>query len=391
MAGGLSKERLARLRPALAGAVERGEVAGIVALAARGADVHVDAVGVQDLVGKAPMRRDSIFRIASMTKPITAVAAMMLVEEGRLRLDEAVDRWLPELADRKVLKTLGGALDDTVPAARPISLRDLLTFRAGWGLTMAPPGTYPIQKALAEVGLAPGPTPPSLAPDQVMQAFAKLPLLHQPGTRWHYHTAYDALAVLIARVAGQPFEHVLAERIFAPLGMKDTGYAVPAEKQDRLAIAYGRDGAGKLTPDESAGASVTPGGGSGLYSTVDDYLAFGRMMLNFGAHGGTRLLARPTVEVMTTDQITPEEKAASPFIPGEGRGWGFGVATVNRRDGIAAVPGAYGWAGGYGTTWLSDPAEAMVSIVMTQRLMNSPDDMALNETVQTLSYQAIDD
>lgn len=197
--------------------------------------------------------------------------------------------------------------------------------------------------------------------------------------------------MLIARVAGEPFERFLEERIFAPLGMKDTGFAVPAEKQDRLATAYGRDGAGKLTPDKSAGASVTPGGGSGLYSTVDDYLAFGRMMLNFGAHGGTRLLARPTVEVMTTDQITPEEKAASPFIPGEGRGWGFGVATVNRRDGIAAVPGAYGWAGGYGTTWLSDPAEAMVTIVMTQRLMNSPDDMALNETVQTLSYQAIDD
>lgn len=176
VAGGLSKERLGRLRPVLAGHVERGEVAGMVALAARGADVHVEAVGVQDLAGKAPMARDSIFRIASMTKPITAVAAMMLVEEGRIRLDEAVDRWLPELGDRRVLKTLGSALDDTVPAERPISLRDLLTFRAGWGLTMAPPGTYPIQKALADAGLAPGPNPPSLAPDQVMRAFAKLPL-----------------------------------------------------------------------------------------------------------------------------------------------------------------------------------------------------------------------
>lgn len=391
MAGGLSKERLGRLRPVLGSTVERGEVAGIVALAARGADVHVEAAGFQNLAARAPMRRDSIFRIASMTKPVTAVAAMMLVEEGLIRLDDAVDRWLPELKDRRVLKSLAGALDDTVPAERPISLRDLLTFRAGWGLTMAPPGTYPIQQALVDAGLAPGPNPPALSPDQVMRAFAGLPLLHQPGERWHYHTAYDALAVLIARVAAQPFDRFLEERIFAPLGMRDTGFAVPAEKQARLATVYGRDKTGKLSPDEEAGASVTPGGGSGLYSTVDDYLAFGRMMLNFGAHGGTRLLARPTVEAMTTDQITAAQKAASPFIPGEGRGWGFGVATVNRRDGIAAVPGAYGWAGGYGTTWLTDPAERMVSVVMTQRLMNRPDDMALNETVQTLSYQAIDD
>jgi CubicO group peptidase (beta-lactamase class C family) len=188
--GGLSKTRLSRLHDVMAGFVERGEVPGLVALVSRRGEVHVEALGMKALGGSDPIRRDTIFRIASMTKPITAAAAMILVEECKLRLDDPVDRLLPELADRRVLKRLDGPLDDTEPAKRPITLRDLLTFRMGFGIAMAPPGTYPIQTAVDELSLGQGAPQPSLppAPDEWMRRFGTLPLMHQPGEKWMYHT-----------------------------------------------------------------------------------------------------------------------------------------------------------------------------------------------------------
>ena len=238
--GGLSRARLAGMHDVMAGYVGRGEVPGLVTLVSRRGEVHVDAIGMKALGGSEPMRRDTIFRIASLTKPITAAAAMILVEECRLRLDEPVDRLLPELADRKVLKRIDGPLDDTVPAKRPITVRDLLTFRMGFGIIMEPPDTYPIQRAVSELLLGQGMPNPSTppAPDEWIRRLGTLPLLHQPGEKWMYHTGSDVLGVLIARASGQPLETFLRERIFGPLGMKDTGFSVPAAKIDRLATSY---------------------------------------------------------------------------------------------------------------------------------------------------------
>jgi CubicO group peptidase (beta-lactamase class C family) len=398
--GGLSRARLGRLRAAMAGYVERGEVAGVVTLLSRRGAVHAEAIGAQDLATGMPIRRDTIFRIASMTKPVTAAAAMILVEEAKLRLDEPVDRWLPELADRRVLRRIDGPLDEAVPANRPITLRDLLTFRLGFGAVMAPPDRYPIQAAMAEAGLAPGPEPSSLTPDAWMQRLGGLPLMHQPGEQWMYHTGSDILGVLIARAAGMSLEDFLQTRIFAPLGMEDTAFSVPEGKLDRLATCYRTEAeTGRLAVfDEARGGRwahppAFPSGGGGLVSTADDFLAFGRMMLHRGRHGAERLLARPTVELMTTDQLTPAQKAVSPFVPGfwDLRGWGFGLSVITRRDDVAWSPGSFGWDGGFGTSCYSDPHEDMVGILLIQRMMTSPVPGDLYTDFWTLAYQAIDD
>jgi CubicO group peptidase (beta-lactamase class C family) len=398
--GGFSRARLGRLTDALRAYVDSGAVAGAVGLICRHDEVHAEVVGVQDLDAGTPMRRDTIFRLASVTKPIAAAAAMILVEETKLCLDEPVDRHLPELANRRVLRSLDSRIDDTVPAHRPITLRDLLTFRLGFGAIMAPPGTYPIQQAVADAGLAPGPGLSTLTPDDWMARLGSLPLMHQPGERWMYHTGFDVLGVLIARAAGQPLDTFMAERISAPLGMLDPGFEVPLAKMDRFATCYRTDEAtGKLAVwDEARGgqwsrAPVFPGAGGGLVATADDCLAFGRMMRDLGRYGTGRLLARSTVQAMTTDQLTPAQKAASPFVPGfwDNTGWGFGVAITLHRNGPTSVPGQYGWIGGTGTTLRIDPQEGIVAVLLTQRLMRSADDTKIGDDFLALTYQAIDD
>ena len=241
MSPGFSATRLANLHETLSRHVAGGDVPGLVALVSRHGETHVEAIGMQAVGGSVPMKRDTIFRISSMTKPITAAATMILVEECRLRLDEPVDRLLPELADRRVLRSLEGPLDDTVPAHRPISVRDLLTFRSGHGAVMVWPAKYPIQKAAEAAGVAPGPDQLDIPPDEFMKRLGSLPLIHQPGERWLYHTGSDVLGVLIARASGQDFGTFLEERLFGPLGMKDTGFSVPAGKLDRLTSAYRMD------------------------------------------------------------------------------------------------------------------------------------------------------
>ncbi len=394
--GGLSAHRLARIAPALRGRVERGEASGLVALVARRETVHVETVGTQDLTSGIPMRRDTIFRIASMTKPVLAAAAMILVEETHIALDDAVERWLPEMKGRRVLRTIDSPLDDTVPARRPITLRDRLTFRLGLGAVMAPPGSYPIQAAMADLGVAPGPDQLAFSPDEFMARIARLPLMHQPGEKWMYHTGIDVLGVLIARVAEMPLEAFLRQRIFTPLGMKDTAFSVPEQTIDRLATCYARAEADRLAVwDAQRGGRYAhpPAFPSFLVSTADDYLAFASMLLGKGRYRGERILARPTVELMMTDQLTPEQKAVSAFVPGfwDSRGWGFGGAVSTRRDAVAASPGSYGWTGGFGTSFVADPAEDMVAILLLQRLMRSADDLAINQQFLTLAYQAIDD
>ena len=402
MSGGFSEPRLARMRDVMRGHVENGNVPGLVTLLCRHGEVHVDAIGTRALGGSQPMRRDTIFRIASMTKPITAVAAMILVEECKLRLDEPLDRLLPELANRRVLRNIDGPLDDTVPAKRPLTLRDLLTFRMGMGIVFGPPGASPILKAIQElqiVGFGPPDQASPLTPDEWLRRLGTLPLMYQPGERWMYNTGSYVLGVLIARAAGQPFEAFIRERIFEPLGMKDTAFWVPPDKLNRLAASYWvniESGALDLYDgiDDSKWSRppAFPDGGGGLVSTVDDYLAFGRMMLNGGQLGNERILSRLSVETMTTDQLTPQQKAISGLMPGDfdNRGWGFGVLIVTRRDDIFATPGRFGWDGGFGTSWATDPREDMIAILMTQRAQY-PALSPVYLDFWTSTYQSLDD
>jgi CubicO group peptidase (beta-lactamase class C family) len=401
--GGLSVARLDRMRDRLSGYVDRGEVPGLVALVSRHGYVHIDALGTLAADGHGgPVRRESIFRISSMTKPVTAAATMILVEEGQLRLDEPVDRLLPELADRLVLTAPDAPLDETVPAERPITVRDLLTFRMGFGMLMAPPDAYPIlaEAAEREIGLGP-PHPASFPPpDEWLRRLGELPLMYQPGERWLYSTGSEVLGVLIARASGRPFDVFLQERIFAPLGLADTGFFVPEPAMDRFATAYGTDFA--TTQVEVADEPRTgewsrppafPSGAAGLVSTADDYLAFAQMLLGGGRLGDVRVLSRPAVELMVSDQLTAAQKAVSGLAPGffEANGFGFGVAVVTRRDQVGPSTGAYGWDGGMGSVWRNDPAEDMITILLTQQAWPSPVPPPICEDFWTSAYAAIDD
>jgi CubicO group peptidase (beta-lactamase class C family) len=399
--GGFSKARLEHMHDVLASHVQRGSMPGLVSLISRRGETHVEAIGTKAAGAQAPMARDTIFRIASMTKPVTAIAALILVEESVLRLDEPVERFLPELADRKVLKRIDGPIDETVPAVRPITLRDLLTFRFGFGLEAAPPGTFPIVDAFEELLPGGGPPQPALppAPDEWIRRFGTLPLMHQPGERWMYNTGSDVLGVLVARASGVRFDAFLRERIFEPLGMADTGFSVPPDKRGRFATSYAVDfetGALELydAPDGQWSATPAfPSGAGGLVSTVDDFLAFARMLQNGGVLGNDRIVSRPSIETMTTDQLTPEQKAASGIVPGffESHGWGFGVSVVTERVSPSEPIGKYGWDGGLGTTWFNDPSEDLIGILLTQRAWTSPVPPEVCVDFNSSLYAAIDD
>jgi CubicO group peptidase (beta-lactamase class C family) len=402
---GLSRPRLQRLHQALSGHVERQEIAGLVALVSRHDDldhddVHLEVLGKMAVGAPAPMRRDSIFRIASLAKPVTAVAAMMLVEDCKLRLDDSIEPWLPELAKRRVLKSLTSQPDDTVPARRAITVRDLLTYKMGFGSVMAMPDTCPIQRLIREYRIG-GDGPPhpaqAVATDEWVRRLGSLPWLAQPGERWLYHVSGDVLGVLIARVAGKSLGAFLRERIFDPLGMKDTAFHVPAEKADRLASSYRfnretqrldlYDGAA-----DSEWRAVPPfeSGGGGLVSTIDDYFAFCRMMLKKGRHGREHLLSRASVQTMTSDHLTPEQRAgAEPFF-GSHSSWGLGMAVAIRRTEIYMTPGRFGWDGGLGTSAYTDPAEGMIGVLFTQRMIDSPEPPKAFTDFWTLAYAAME-
>ena len=391
---GFSKTRLGRVRDVLAGHVQRGTVPGVVALLSRGGQTHLEQAG--------DVSPDTIFRISSMTKPVTAVAAMILVEECVLRLDDPVDEYLPELASRRVLTRLDAPLSDTVPASRPVTVRDVLTFTLGLGFGQGmwgPPGTVPIMDALTALGQG-MPAPAGFPdPDEWLRRLGELPLICQPGERWLYNTGSDVLGVLIARASGQPFEEFLRERIFTPLGMADTGFSVPAGSLNRLPAEYLTDpGSGAPVlydpPDgQWATPPAFPSGAAGLVSTVDDYAAFASMLAGGGAYQGVRILSRPSVTLMTSDQLTDAQKAVSGLAPGDfdNMGWGFGVSVVTRRTSLYHSAGTYGWSGGLGTTWVNDPAEDLVLLMMTQRAWASHLPPTICRDFWTAAYQALDD
>lgn len=403
---GFSETGLQRMRDVLARHVESGKIPGLVALVSRNGETHVEAIGTMHHDGGAPMRRDTIFRMASTSKPVTMAAAMVLLDECRLRLDDVVDPWLPELADRRVLKRADGPLDDTVPARRPITVRDLLTSTFGLGMDMTSLGT-PIMNAIFEQGLTPDLPEPMPEPDEWMRRLGTLPLMHQPGERWQYHISNDLIGVLVARVTGQSFETFLRERIFDPLGMKDTGFHVPADKIDRLPPLYAPNPqTGEFTVwDEAEGGRYSQppafqGGGGGLCSTVDDYHAYFQMLLNQGMHGNERILSRPAVELMTTNRLTPEQQAARhamatnnvhiSFGQGQHGGWGFGMAVRTYRGDYAPI-GQFGWDGGSGTSTYADPNNQLTGILLTQVGMSTPDSARLIHDFWTTVYQAIED
>ena len=397
---GLSKSRLARMHQVLSGYVEREEMPGLVALVSHHDAVHMETLGTLSVGHPAPMKRDTIFRIASLTKPISAVAAMILVEDCKLLLDDSIERWLPELADRRVLRSLSSQLDETVPARRAITVRDLLTYRMGFGSVMAAPDTYPIQRLISEYRIGgDGPPLPAQAPgmEEWLRRLGSLPWLAQPGERWMYQVSADVLGVLIARVSGRSLGTFMRERIFDPLGMKDTGFHVPAEKIERLPTCYRFNYQTDTLDvyDNATNSAWRPeppfeSGGGGLVSTIDDHFAFSRMMLNKGRHGREQIVSRASVELMTSDQLTPEERAGSEIFFGDYRSWGFGMAVEIRRDEIFRTPGRFGWDGGLGTSAYTDPAERMIGILFTQRMMDSPEPPKVFTDFWTLAYGAME-
>ncbi len=366
---------MSELRDVLQKQVIGGSVPGAVGLVAHRDKVEVQAAGFLDVEGTAPMTRDSIFRIASTTKPIIAAATMMLVDDGRIALDDAVATWLPELASPSVVRTPEAAVDDVVPAVRSITVFDLLTFRSGHG--------FPSDFSLPAVALlfqdltqgSPVERSP-LGPDGWMAALSHIPLLHQPGEAWLYNTGSDILGVLIARVSNTPLPVFLAERVFEPLAMVDTEFDVTGAKRDRLTSAYEPNADGGLelsdAPDGTwASPPAFPSGSGGLVSTADDLHAFARMLLAEGTANGRRLLTPTAVRQMTTDHLIQAQRDASTLFL-EGQGWGFGgsvdVAAVDPWNG----QGRYGWVGGTGTAWHITPSTGTISILLTQRAMTGP-------------------
>jgi CubicO group peptidase (beta-lactamase class C family) len=364
----LDRDALTRLDEAMAAHEARADGPEAVAwLVSRGDQVHVGTAG--------DAARDTIFRISSMTKPITAVAALTLVDEGAVALDEPVDRWLPELADRRVLRQPGGPLDDTVPAARAITVDDLLTFRLGLGFdfTGAPQS---VMAALGEQGMGIGPPAPAHVPppDEWMRRIGAVPLERQPGERWLYHIGSEVLGVLIERAAGQPLDAVLRERILEPLGMADTGFSVPAEERHRFGAVHGVDPAtgerSVYDPPDGQWSSRPAflSGGGGLVSTLDDFHAFARMLLA----GGAPVLSSGLVKAMTTDQLTEAQRVESGPSSDGSEGWGYGVGVQVRPDDLGASVGTYGWTGGLGTFWGNDPVKGLIAILLTDQMMTSP-------------------
>ncbi len=368
--------RTSAVHQAMAARVERAEFPGIVTLVARGDDVRVEVIGATAFGGGPPMRRDTIFRIASLTKPVLAAATMILVEDDVIDLEEPIHRLLPELAGQRVLARIDGPLDETVPAHRPVTVEDLLALRNGFGMliepTFNPP--FPIVQAAEELSLALGPPEPRAPhdPDEWIRRFGTLPLMYQPGERWQYNVGTLILGVLLARAARQPLGDLLRERLFEPLGMTETGFWLPAERAAQLPAYYMTDEAtGKLTeqlstpPELWSSPPVFPSGSGGLVSTADEFHAFARMLLRRGVHGGTRLLSEQSVELMTTNRLTPEQIAGAGMLL-EGSGWGLGMGVTVTPQMPGGRPGQYGWSGGYGTTWFNDPHEDLTAIALTQ-------------------------
>ena len=361
--------------------IATGALSGAVTLVWRdGQVVQTTAVGWRDVEAGLPMERDTIFRIASMTKPITSTAALMLIEEGKFALDEPITHWAPEFSEMRVLRSPNGPLDETDPAERPITFDDLLTHRSG--ITYGYFHRGPIAAAYAEA-LGPDIDSP-VAPDDWIAGLAALPLIDQPGAGFHYGCSTDLLGFLVARIEGAPLRDVLKRRIFDPLGMHDTGFTVPPENRDRRARTYGFDEAGRLAKrltfpaflPERPEEMIYVSGGGGLWSTVDDYLAFARMFVG-GVVDGVQLLRPETLALMASNRLTEAQRARAEVMGMSlgGHGYGMGVAVViepERADPLrcGGGVGAVGWPGAYGGWWQADPNDGSVLIFLAHNMVD---------------------
>lgn len=374
---GFSADGLAKIVPTLTPIAEAGDLSGFVTLLFRHGEIaQLNTIGYRDIDKKLPMERDTLFRIASMTKPVTSIAALMLMEEGKFKLSDPITKWAPEFANMKVLKDAQGPLDQTVPAAREITFDDIFTHRSGlaYGFSSLGPIAHEYGRVLGDV------LNNDMTADAWMKALSTLPLLYQPGERFHYSHSTDVLGFLVGRIAGMPFREFLMERIFKPLGMSDTDFYVPAEKRGRAAVVYRMNNEKNvLEPVPFKQYDSAPnfcGGGGGLISTADDYLKFARMMLNKGELNGTRFVKPETVELMCTNRLTPAQREI-PFLGAipmwAGMGFGLGVSVIDAPDKLGFLGkggvGSFGWPGAFGTWWQADPSNDLIMIYLIQNSM----------------------
>ena len=354
-------------------AIDAGLLAGAVTLVWQAGKVlQVNTLGHRDVEARLPMQRDTIFRIASMTKPVTVAAAMALAEEGKFALADPVTAWLPELSNMRVLREPRGALDQTVPARRPITFDDLMTHRSGMAYVFSVLG--PLASAYGKISQRQD-------QDRWLAEVAALPLAHQPGERLTYSHSTDVLGIALSRIEGKPLSQVLSERVFEPLGMTDTGFSIDAAGRRRAATMYKLTAENTLTHDVMGPPPITDppfcAGGAGLFSTVDDYLVFARMLLGGGTVDGVRVLSEESVRTMRTDRLTPEQKQypflGAPFWVGRGFGLNLSVVTDPAKSRQLFGPGGLGtfsWPGAYGTWWQADPSADLILIYLIQ---NFPD------------------
>jgi CubicO group peptidase (beta-lactamase class C family) len=374
---GFSAEGLGKIAPTLTPIVESGDLSGFVTLLFRHGEIaQINTIGHRDIGKKLPMERDTLFRIASMTKPVTSIAALMLMEQGKFSLSDPISKFAPEFKSMRVLKDAEGPLDQTVPAHREITFDDIFTHRSGlaYGFSSLGPIAHEYQRVLGDVLSHEG------SPDEWMRKLATLPLLYQPGERFHYSHSTDVLGFLVGRIAGMPFRDFLMQRIFKPLGMGDTDFYVPPEKRSRAAVVYRMNNEKNvLEPLPFRQYDAPPafcGGGGGLISTADDYLKFARMMLNKGELNGTRLVTPATIELMCTNRLTPEQRAI-PFLGSipmwAGMGFGLGVSVIDAPENLGFLGmggvGSFGWPGAFGTWWQADPANDLIMIYLIQNSM----------------------
>jgi len=383
---GMSSERLTRLGDVFQGYVDDGRIAGAVGMVARhGRLVYVDQWGMRDMAARDPLESGDIFRIFSMTKPITSVAVMMLFEEGRFMLSDPVGNYLPELGRLEVARLSEATSASDIPterARRQMTILDLLRHTSG--LTYGVFSNTAVDQAYREGDVM---TAPTL--EGMVTALGEVPLMYQPGERWNYSLSTDVLGRLVEVVSGQPFDVFLRERIFDPLKMVDTGFSVPPSKRDRLSRLYGHTG-----PNQSLALGDTTGyddsvtrfsGGGGLAGTAADYLRFAQMLLNGGELDGVRLLSPKTVELMTMDHLG--DRPTGFLSPG----WGFGLGfTVRREAGLDGMPGSVGeyyWFGVAGTSFFIDPVEELIGVFMVQ--IRPSRDIAFRNSFRNMVYQAL--
>ncbi|CAN5654562.1 serine hydrolase domain-containing protein [soil metagenome] len=388
---GMSTTRLQRMDAVINDYIAKGRQAGVSVLIARnGRIVYHKAYGQDDMEAKTPLRRDAIVRIASQTKAITSIGAMLLFEEGKFLLDDPVSKYIPSFRNPKVLDKFNekDSTFTTVPAKREITIRQLMTHTSGVGYPVI--GSKEMNAIYAKHNIPSGIGTPNRKLDEVMNTLGTLPLAHQPGERWTYSLGDDVLGYLIELWSGQPLDQFLKTRLFEPLGMNDTYFYVPAAKQNRLAVLYTEDSTRTvrrqatrlgISPDYPKVNGTYFSGGAGLSSTLYDYAIFLQMLLNGGEYNGKRLLSPTTIRLITTNQIGDLNQGADKF------GLGFGITSARSAARLPVSAGSFDWGGIFGTTYWVDPKEGIVALFYTQKFPNSHGD--LTDKFKVLVYQAI--